>query len=167
MRFQINELIGFGVSHSPKVRRDSPKIRRHAGRFSDERPKITCVLGRIGRSVARCPRPHLRMLVRRNSISRTQLLTQQEQLVEQHSCLQLCLNDPVTPESSRAKQTAFNARRSYFAPSKEPTRVELALWWRRRVPPPGPQHLLPAWFIAIERGSPLNISVFTAHAIGY
>jgi len=151
----------------PRAARDSLKILGQTGRFFAGRLQNLGVLGRIGRSVARCPRPHLRMLVRRNSISRTQLLTQQEQLVEQHSCLQLCLNDPVTPESSRAKQTAFNARRSYFAPSKEPTRVELALWWRRRVPPPGPQHLLPAWFIAIERGSPLNISVFTAHAIGY
>ena len=151
----------------PRAARDSLKILGQTGRFFARRLQNLGVLGRIGRSVARCPRPHLRMLVRRNSISRTQLLTQQEQLVEQHSCLQLCLNDPVTPESSRAKQTAFNARRSYFAPSKQPTGSKLALWWRRRVPPPGPQHLLPAWFIAIERGSPLNISVFTAHAIGY
>ena len=44
----------------------------------------------------------------------------------------------------------YYARRSCFAPSRFPTQtVPVGNWWRRRVPPPGPQRLFHAPFIAI------------------
>jgi hypothetical protein len=54
---------------------------------------------------------------------------------------------PITAEPCRAKARPLHPRRSYFAPAKGPDHP--SLWWRRRVPPPGPKGLLRRPFIAI------------------
>jgi len=46
----------------------------------------------------------------------------------------------MTAEPYRAKEQSLHVRRSCFAPTE--TRPQMGLWWRRRVPPPGPGRLL-------------------------
>jgi len=57
--------------------------------------------------------------------------------------------DPITAVSCRAKEQPLHPRRSYFAPATARTHQESGLWWRRRVPPPGPDGLLRSLFITI------------------
>src|SRR5512147_2680658 len=60
---------------------------------------------------------------------------------------------PITAVPCRAKARPLHPRRSYFAPmSRKPEILNRTLaseWWRRRVPPPGPNGLLRRLFIAI------------------
>ncbi|CDX59431.1 hypothetical protein MPL3365_30631 [Mesorhizobium plurifarium] len=49
----------------------------------------------------------------------------------------------------RAKVRSLHLRRSYFAPSKSRSVGQSGFWWRRRVPPPGPNGLFHRLFIAI------------------
>jgi hypothetical protein len=67
----------------------------------------------------------------------------------------------------RAKTIPFNACRSYFAPKgnleSRPHQEtgSLSIWWRRRVPPPGPLHLFRIAFITIvTRGDIIIIPEF-------
>src|SRR5271170_5531508 len=50
-------------------------------------------------------------------------------------------NSPMTAEPYRAKEQSLHIRRSCFAPTETHLR-KVGLWWRRRVPPPGPGCLL-------------------------
>ncbi len=59
--------------------------------------------------------------------------------------------DPITAVSCRAKVRSLHPRRSYFAPIRNRLREACGLWWRRRVPPPGPKGLFHRPFIAIVR----------------
>ena len=56
-------------------------------------------------------------------------------------------SSPITAEQYREKARPLRPRRSYFAPAETQARPEL--WWRRRVPPPGPMGLFRWPFIAI------------------
>jgi len=64
--------------------------------------------------------------------------------------------DPITAVSCRAKEHLLHPRRSCFAPAAtRPCCSALrcgGLWWRRRVPPPGPDGLLRCPFITIVPG---------------
>src|SRR5437588_1526084 len=76
-------------------------------------------------------------------------VTQPEQ--PEQSCRWQLLHSPITAEQYREKERPLRPRRSYFAPAKarfqgQPTG---GLWWRRRVPPPGPNGLLRRPFISI------------------
>src|SRR6185369_2816161 len=62
-------------------------------------------------------------------------------------------SSPITAEQYREKVRPLRPRRSYFAPAKthflgQPANgLSSGLWWRRRVPPPGPNGLLRRPFI--------------------
>ncbi len=61
---------------------------------------------------------------------------------------------PITVVQCRAKESPLHPRRSYFAPAgTQPANAEAqprdGFWWRRRVPPPGPNGLFRHPFIAI------------------
>jgi len=63
-------------------------------------------------------------------------------------------SSPITAEQYREKVRPLRPRRSYFAPAKAHAwlshlGVSDELWWRRRVPPPGPNGLLRRPFISI------------------
>jgi len=59
--------------------------------------------------------------------------------------------DPITAVSCRAKNHPLHPRRSCFAPAAAHAQwLTHGLWWRRRVPPPGPNGLLRCSFIAIS-----------------
>ena len=67
---------------------------------------------------------------------------------------------PITVVQCRAKVRSLHLRRSYFAPIRSRPKGPSGLWWRRRVPPPGPNGLLHRLFIAIVRQADLpNISI--------
>jgi hypothetical protein len=99
-------------------------------------------------------------------------ITQREH--EEHSCHLQLLEWPDTAEPCRAKEYPLHPRRSYFAPIRsrcaasllwQGRRISRSLWWRRRVPPPGPIGLLRYPFIAIA-GEPAAYNIANRAAVG-
>jgi hypothetical protein len=92
--------------------------------------------------------PRLTVLPARACFSVPAPLTRRQQ--PEHSCHWQLSIGPITAEPCRAKAHPLHPRRSYFAPAGDqpPMRPD-GLWWRRRVPPPGPKGLFRCAFIAI------------------
>src|SRR6478609_4208448 len=92
--------------------------------------------------------PRLTVLPARACFSVPAPLTRRQQ--PEHSCHWQLSIGPITAEPCRAKAHPLHPRRSYFAPAgDQPETAGTGLWWRRRVPPPGPKGLFRWSFITI------------------
>lgn len=69
---------------------------------------------------------------------------------------------PITVVQCRTKIRLYYAMSILFRPHNT---IKPAIWWRRRVPPPGPQRLLHAPFIVIVTS--LQHNTFSIHQFSY
>ena len=135
-----------GIQGDPTCRifaRQGPTGRAHTGR-------ISILARKWGLLLPGAPEPRLTLLRRQGfrSVFQTALRGLSNRSIVVVGNYE---SGPISAEPCRAKTRPLRPRRSYFAPAETRKVTEFlgGFWWRRRVPPPGPNGLLRRQFISI------------------